>query len=242
MQKTLVMAVVAALGALGCAGTAQRPDLQTAWPLVEFCSAAQQLISSTELRASNVVHDDYQAFVLSKPKVRPLETEQFHWYEDPARMKLKMISCKMKTTDHLRAEYGDSAAGTEGLCAAVNQHSLAAVLTNLRRARHGKLRYEGGRRIVFDPEELTNLGPEWLKSHEIAWEDAQGLLHVQSRAMRNDWLDPRYLRAPPQFRGTRYCHLIAPDYLQRLLTGATPAPRARGEAVSTAVMPPTPPG
>ena len=29
--------------------------------------------------------------------------------------------------------------------------------------------------------------------------------------------------------------------LQRLLTGATPAPRARGEAVSTAVMPPTPP-
>jgi hypothetical protein len=242
MQKTLVIAVVAALGALGCAGTTRRPDLQTAWPLVEFCSAAQQLISSTALRASNVVHDDYQAFVLSKPKVRPLETEQFHWYEDAARMKLKMISCKMKTTDHLRAEYGDSAAGTEGLCAAVNQHSLAVALASLKRNRHGKLRYDSGRQVVFDAEELTNLGPEWLKSHEIAWEDAQGLLHVQSRAMRNDWLDPRYLKAPPQFRGTRYCHLIAPDYLQRLLTGATSAPRARGEAVSTAVMPPTPPG
>ena len=242
MQKPLVIAVVAALGALGCAGTTRRPDLQTALPLVEFCSAAQQLISSTALRASNVVHDDYQAFVLSKPKVRPLETEQFHWYEDAARMKLKMISCKMKTTDHLRAEYGDSAAGTEGLCAAVNQRSLAVALASLKRNRHGKLRYDSGRQVVFDAEELTSLGPEWLKSHEIAWKDAQGLLHVQSRAMRNDWLDPRYLKAPPQFRGTRYCHLIAPDDLQRLLTGATPAPRARGEAVSTAVMPPTPPG
>lgn len=242
MKKTLVVAGLVMLTTIGCAGQADRSPTVDTWPLVEFCSDAQQLIASTALRASSVVHDDYQAFVLSKPKVRPLETEQFHWYEDAARVKLKMISCKMKTTDHLRAEYGGSAAGTEGLCAAVNQHSLAAALTSLRRARHGKLRYDGGRRIVFDPEELTNLGPEWLKSHEIAWEDAQGVLHVQSRAMRNDWLDPRYLKAPPQFRGTRYCHLIAPDYLQRLLTGATPAPRARGEAVSTAVMPPTPPG
>lgn len=232
----------AALGTVGCVGTAHRQPVATAWPLAEFCSAAQQLIAATTLRPGNVVHEDYQAFVLSKPRVRPLETEQFHWYEDAARTRLKMISCKMKTTDHLRAEYGDSAARTEGLCAAVNQHSLAAALTILRRTGNGRLRYDGGRRIVFDPEELTNVGPEWLKSHEIAWEDTQGVLHVQSRAMRNDWLDPRYLKAPPQFRGTRYCHLIAPDYLQRLLTGTTPAPRARGEAVSTAVMPPTPPG
>ena len=242
MQKPLVMAVVAALGALGCAGTTQRPDAKTAWPMAEFCSDAQRLISSTELRASNVLHEDYQAFVLSKPKVRPLETEQFQWYEDAARTRLKMISCKMKTTDHLRAEYGDSAAGTEGLCAAVNQRSLAVALAGLKRSRHGKLRYDSGRQVVFDAEELTNMGTEWLKSHEITWEDAQGMLHVQSRAMRNDWLDPRYLKARPQFRGTRYCHLIAPDYLQRLLTGASAAPRARGKAVSTAVMPPTPPG
>jgi hypothetical protein len=235
------VALLAAAGAVGCAATGQRAPATTAPPLAEFCGAAQQLIAATALRPSNVVHEDYQAFVLSKPRARPLETEQFHWYEDTARTRLKMISCKMKTTDHLRAEYGDGAAGAEGVCAAVNQRSLAAALAALRRTGHGKLRYDGGRRIVFDPEELTNLGPEWLKSHEIAWEDAQGVLHVQSRAMRNDWLDPRYLKAPPQFRGTRYCHLIAPDYLQRLLTGAAPAPRARGEAVSTAVMPPTPP-
>ncbi len=242
MQKSLIMAVLAALGALGCAGTTPRPDMQAAWPLLEFCSDAQQLISSTALRAENIVHDDYQAFVLSKPRVRPLETEQFHWYEDAARARLKMISCKMKTTDHLRAEYGDQAAGAEGLCAAINERSLAVALASLRRGRHGKLRFDGGRQIVFDAEELTNLGTEWLKPHEIAWENAQGVLHVQSRAMRNDWLDPRYLDAPPKFRGTRYCHLIAPYYLQRLLTGASAAPRSRGAAVSTAVMPPTPPG
>jgi hypothetical protein len=241
MRKSLVVAGLAALGVTGCAGQADRPPVVAAWPLAEFCSGAQQLVGSTALRATNVVHDEYEAFTLSKPKVRPLETEQYHWYEDAARTRLKMISCKMKTTDHLRAEYGDNAAGAEGLCAAVNQRGLATALTNLRRSRHGKLRYGGGRRFVFDAEELTNMGPEWLKSHEIAWEDAQGVLHIQSRAMRNDWLDPRYLNAEPKFRGTRYCHLIAPDYLQRLLTGAAPAPHARGAVVSALVMPPTPP-
>ena len=92
------MAGLAALAVTGCAAPAGRPPVAAASPLADFCSDAQQLVGSTALRASNVVHDDYQAFVLSKPKVRPLETEQFHWYEDAARTRLKMISFKMKTT------------------------------------------------------------------------------------------------------------------------------------------------
>jgi hypothetical protein len=229
------------LAAIGCASQQNRTTNLPQRPLAEFCSDAQQLIASTTLRANNIVHTGYEAFVLSKPKARPLETEQYHWYEDAAHTQLKMISCKMKTTDHLRTEYGDDAAGSEGVCAAVNQRSLAVALQELRGSRRGSLRYTAGKNIVFDAEELTNIGPEWLKLHEIAWEDAAGALHVQSRAMRNDWLDPRYLGSPPQFRGTRYCHLIAPEYLQRLLTGEVTAPRARGEAVSPAQMPAIPP-
>ncbi len=234
------MGSLAIVATLGCAGQPQNATKPGLWPLPDFCSSAQQMIGATTLRSSNIVHADYQAFVLSKPKVRPLETEQFYWYENADPSRLKMISCKMKTTDHLRTEYGDSAAGAEGLCGQVNQHSLDAAVLALRRERHGPLNYGGGRKIVFDPEEITNMGPEWLKPHEIAWEDASGVLHVQSRAMRNDWLDPRYAKSPPQFRGTRYCHLMAPDYFKRLLTGASKAPRARGDAVSPAQMPAIP--
>jgi hypothetical protein len=40
--------------------------------------------------------------------------------------------------------------------------------------------------------------------------------------MRNDWLDPRSASRPAQFRGTRYCHVIAPSYLRALLLGEAP--------------------
>jgi hypothetical protein len=146
----------------------------------------------------------------------------------------------MKTKDHLKAEYGATEQGEEGLCAAINQHSLAVAIVAARRGHRAPLAYDDGRRIVFDAEEITNMGPEWLKRHEIAWEDSGGTLHVQSRAMRNDWSDPRYQAAPIPVRGTRYCHLMAPAYFERLLTGASRAPRERGEAVSKAEMPPTP--
>jgi hypothetical protein len=46
-----------------------------------------------------------------------------------------------------------------------------------------------------------------------------GNLVIQAKGMQNDWNDPRYLAAPPQFRGTRYCHLITPEYLRALLLG-----------------------
>jgi hypothetical protein len=64
----------------------------------------------------------------------------------------------------------------------------------------------------------------WLKPYDIAWAGADGALHLKSKAMRNDWLDPRYADAPARFKGTRYCHLVAPEYLKRLLTGVVAAP------------------
>jgi hypothetical protein len=196
------------------------------WPLEEFCVRGQQLMARTQLTAQNVLHTDYDAFVLSKAEVRPLRTEQYHWYQDDARTQMKMISCKMKTADHLRTEYGDSAAGEEGTCAMLNEHTLQSVLAQLKGQRGIRVGYDRGRKVVFESEALTTMGPEWLAPYEIAWQGPDGALHIKSKAMRNDWLDPRYLNAPPRFRGTRYCHLIAPDYLRRLLSGITAAPPA----------------
>ena len=193
------------------------------WPLAEHCTRAQQEITRSAIISNNVVHAEYQTFVLSKAKVRPLQTEQYHWYEDAARTQLKMISCKMKTADHLRAEYGAAMAGEDSTCSALNARTLTAVLAAIPARQRSRLRFQGGTQVVFDADALTTDGPTWLAPYPLAYLGQDGALHVQAKAMRNDGQDPRYFAAPPQFRGTRYCHLIAPEHLRRLLTGAVPA-------------------
>ena len=221
---------VATCALLACATTsptprADRPDPVTA--VASFCTEAQRAIAGTTLEARNIVHRDYDAFVTSKPAVRPLETQQYNWYLDAAQTQLRMISCKMKTTDHLRTEYGADRATLEGSCALLNERTLQAVTGAFSRSKRGGLRFDGGRRVVFDPDETTTQGPEWLKPYDIAYLDVSGALHVKSKGMRNDWLDPRIADRPPRFRGTRYCHLIAPDYLRRLLLGEVTAVKPR---------------
>ena len=36
------------------------------------------------------------------PAPRPLATRQYVWFEDAARTQPRMVSCKMKTADHIR--------------------------------------------------------------------------------------------------------------------------------------------
>jgi len=70
------------------------------------------------------------------------------------------------------------------------------------------------------------LGQVWVAPFPMARIGDDGRLRIQSLTMRNDWLDPRYTSAPVQFRGTRYCHLIAPEHLARLLRGEVAPPAA----------------
>jgi hypothetical protein len=191
-----------------------------------FCADAQQRMATTRLEVLNVVHPDYDGFVKSKPRVRPFETEEFHWYEDDAHTRLKMVSCKMKTVDHLRTEYGRDATGEEGTCAALNALTLRGVLARLPRGERRRLGFAGGSAVVFDEDVVVTSGPLWLEPFPLATIHADGSLHVVSKAMRKDWTDPRYQDAPVQFRGVRYCHLIAPDYLERVLLGYVQVPAA----------------
>ncbi len=210
-----------ALGALLAASCSSQPtSLLSSPPLDQFCSEAQQIIAKTRLRAENIVLADFNEFAPSKAVIRPLSTRQHNTYADEQRTRLMMVSCKMKTADHLRTENGPDAAGAEGLCADVNARTLANVLQGFTAAERRALRYDGGRAVFLDAEQVTTNGREWLAPYPIAWQGPEGGLHIMAKAQRNDWLDPRWLAAPPQFRGTRYCHLIAPDYLRDILLGS----------------------
>ncbi len=187
-----------------------------------FCGDAQRHITGSRVVPVNVVYTDREAFVISKASARPLETRQFSTHEDAARMKPKMVSCKMKTADHIRTEHGADQAGADQSCASINQRSLEAVQASLTREERRRLRF-GGRaaRIVVEPDEVVDNGGDWLKPFEIAWVDGQGALHLKAKGMNKGWLDPRHASAPVQFRGVRYCHLVAPEYLRRTLLGDT---------------------
>jgi hypothetical protein len=215
--------VCLSLFVVGCTTSGTRPSAADALPaLPEFCADVQRYMADTRVPVENVVHTEYDAFVLSKAQIRPLRTEQYHWYEDEAKTRLKMISCKMKTADHIRSEYGADAAGIEGLCAGYNRLTLQRVLARMSREQRSALAYDGGLRVVFDGDEVTTQGPEWLAPYPMAYVGEDQALHIKAKAMRNDWLDQRYKDAPVRFRGTRYCHLVAPEHLERLLRGSTP--------------------
>jgi hypothetical protein len=213
-------AVLAGLLLVACAssGVARRAP-HASFDLPHLCISAQAITSGSSVVPQVIVHTDYDAFVKSKPVARPLQLEQYVWYADDSHQQPRMVSCKMKTADHLQAEYGANAAGTEASCAAVNERILKSLLSGMSRAERLRLRFDQGRNIVFDADDVTNDGPSWLKPFSIAYADAQGRLHLKSKGMQNDWLDPRYLSAPVKFRGTRYCHLVAPPYLARVLRG-----------------------
>ena len=226
--QALLAACLAALLA-GCTARATAPDA-AAPPLPRgtaelegFCQRAQALIVGTQVASTAVVHDDYDTFVKSKPVARPLQVQQYHWPAPPEGGPVRMLSCKMKTADHLVSEFGSGAAGDDAGCAAVNRDTLQRVVAGMTAAERRRLRFDPAS-VVHDAEERTTNGPVWLEPHAVAYVAADGRLHLRTRAMRNDWLDPRYRDAPPQFKGTRYCHFVAPDYLHQLLLG-TVAPQ-----------------
>lgn len=227
-----VAVVATALLLAGCAA-AVKPSATAALPPppvtdAGFCRDAQRALVGTTLDADNEVIATVEAFTKSKPMVRPLQTRQYLWTEDGVQDaagtgRPKMVSCKMKTADHLVAEYGTGAAGADIGCSGVNRMTLARVLAAMTPAERRRLKFPPDQ-VAFEDDFTTPLGPLWLAPHDIAHIGLDGRLRIMSRAMRNDWLDPRYAKAPPQFRGTRYCHFIAPEHLGRLLRGEAAAP------------------
>jgi hypothetical protein len=220
---TTAAIVACAMGLLALAGCATtRPaSARPAMPVAtdgEFCVAGQAAVNGSKIRAVNTVYTDYNAFVESKPAPRPLATRQYVWFEDAARTQPRMVSCKMKTADHIRVEYGADQVGEDTSCAAVNAMTLQAVLGSLTRAERGRLKFDAGR-VVFDPDVVTTDGPTWLAPFPVLSVAPDGTLHVKSKGMKNDWLDPRLAKAEPRFKGTRYCHFVAPEYLRRVLLG-----------------------
>lgn len=179
----------------------------------QFCVEAQKLIASTSMVAVNTLHTDYNAFVKSKPHENPLATEQYYYYgEDGV---AQIVSCKMKSAGRIVMAHGETAAGEEKDCRAINQKSFNQVYSMLE-AHREKLRFTRSQ-VVFEEDESAYMGPDWLDPwpYPVATVEDDGKLHIRAKAMHIPYA--WYIPMPDRFKGVHYCHLVPPAYLQQLL-------------------------
>jgi hypothetical protein len=179
-----------------------------------YCLEAQRVVTRTTVPMKLVVHDDFDAFVKSKAVIEGPTIHQFNWYSPAG--SIQGYSCKMKSADHLNIEFGDGTAGPDGYC-----HDMNMQVYELLQAQSPDSRFT---EVIFDyserldtKEQASMIGPTWLKPFTMTYVDTDGNLHVATKGFVINFADPRYQKFPASWRGTHYCHLIAPDYLADLL-------------------------
>ncbi len=185
----------------------------------QFCVAVQQRMAGTTRPVRNVVHTDYAAFKKSKPQVNPLETEQFAQYEDETRTRPMRISCKTKTADHINAVYGPgSAAGDLVSCKEINRSTIMGQWTRMALGERQRAKWPPWR-VMLDGDDIQVMGSGYLKPYRFVYLGDDGLPHVLAKGLLAEWDDWRWKLAPERFRGTHYCHLLAPEFARRLMLG-----------------------
>jgi hypothetical protein len=190
----------------------------------DYCALAQKEIATSRVPARNVIVTDYQAFSRASPSVKPLETLQYVGYADPQRTKARMISCKLHSAEKIRAEYGATAAGESTTCARLNRRTLDAVMLSLTDRQKKKMPFKGSIGVLLDPDEQATSESQWLESFTMVQTDAGGTLRIRAKSLGAG--NMRVSSRANANASRQYCHLIAPDYLKRILTGEVQLPKA----------------
>jgi hypothetical protein len=199
--------------------------------LNDYCAIAQKEIATSRVPARNVLVTDYQAFSRASPSVKPLETLQYVGYADPQRTKPRMISCKLHSAERIRTEYGATAAGESTTCARLNRRTLDAVMLTLTDRQKKKMPFKGSVAVLLDPDEQAASESQWLESFTMVQTDAGGTLRIRAKSLRGE--GTVRVANKPASGGRQYCHLIAPDYLKRILLGEVQLPTQKFPANGT---------
>jgi len=193
--------------------------------LNDYCAAAQKEIAASRVPARNVVMTDYQAFSRASPQIKPLETMQFVGYADDKHQHPRMISCKLHSAERIRAEYGATAAGEASSCARLNRRTLDAVMATLTERQKKKMPFKGPVPVMLLPDEQASSESDWLEAFTMVDTDAGGTLRIRAKSLGVGTGSVKVsARAANGMR--QYCHLVAPDYLKRILTGEVQLPKS----------------
>ena len=181
----------------------------------QFCAAAQKFLSQTEREGSNTVFTDMPAYRSSKPMVDPLTNYQVVSYRGSLPV---VVSCKVKGSAHLRAAYGEDAAGEQRFCPELTRAVLAQAVAELRVSDPGAA--DRAAAFVVDDIEPYMTGQSYLGDFQPAYVGEDGAVHLNAPGLFQDydsWV--RYL-FPERVVGQVYCHLPTTDFIKALATGA----------------------
>lgn len=181
----------------------------------EFCSRVQQLLANTNSPSTNTVFDNMPDYRSSKPSVSPLNIYQVVTYSDAMPM---IVSCKVKTADHLRSEYGDDNAGKQRFCPDVTRITLQAAIRELETENPSAA--ETAQTYIVEDTEPFSTGQSYLSDFEAVFEGADGNIHIASYGLQTDWENWLFWLLPERLRGQTYCHLPTVDYIKAIATGA----------------------
>jgi hypothetical protein len=225
--RKLTVGSAACLGLIALAGCAGKPDSvvigapPTLAPINDYCAAAQKEIASARVPARNVILNDYQAFARATPSVKPLETLQYTGYADDKRTKPRMISCKFTSSERIRSEYGATAAGEASTCARLNRRTLDAVMLTLTDRQKKKMPFKGAVPVMLEADEQATSEAQWLEAFTMVQADAGGTLRIRAKSLG---VAGPNVRVRTGGNGRMACHLIAPEYLKRILIGEVQLP------------------
>ena len=198
-----------------CTGSSPDPYELSAIPdLDSYCLDAQRVVTRTTVPMELVVHPDFDAFVKSKAVIEGPTIHQYNWLDSDGNV--QGISCKMKSADHLNMEFGEGSAGPDGLCHDMNRQVYGQLIQQNSDLADDKVVFDLSESIA-SKEQSNMIGPVWLLPFTLTYLDDANELHVATKGFVIDFNDPRYQKFPASWRGTHYCHFIAPDYLAALL-------------------------
>jgi hypothetical protein len=192
----------------------------------EFCVAAQKFLATTRMQGANTVFTDMPSFRHSKPFVKPLRIYQVVTFRGSRPI---MVSCKVKTAAHLRAAYGENAAGRQQFCPALARRLQAQAVAEFRLANQPAAAAKAAA-FVIDEKEPYITGQAFLADFQLSYRSDDGAVHISSPGLYQNydsWIT-RFL--PERVQGQSYCHVPTVEYLKGLATGEM----APGTVVTTA--------
>jgi hypothetical protein len=199
-----------------------------------YCLAAQRVVTRTDIPMTLVVHEDFDAYVKSKTSIKGPTIHQYNWYDDAGA--IQGISCKMKSADHLNLEFGEGSAGPDGLCHDMNRQLYELLQQQIPNPKFTSVTFDLSESL--DTKAQSNMiGPIWLKPFTLTYLDDSGDLHIATKGFVVDFTDPRYQKFPASWRGTHYCHFVAPDYFAAVLRGEAEAGAVIGREASVLRLP-----
>jgi hypothetical protein len=129
-----------------------------------------------------------------------------------------VVSCKVKTAAHLRAAYGEDAAGEQLFCPAVTRLVQAQAVAELRDQDPQAAAKAAA--FVIDDTEPSMTGQSYLGDFQPSYVGEDGAIHFNSPGLFQNYDHWITSFLPERVQGQSYCHLPTVAYMKAIATGA----------------------